>query len=61
MRGDACGVRTYRLSGQICFATAEARQGMTEEVIGMNEATATLVERLGVHDKRGASFPRTAH
>jgi SulP family sulfate permease len=33
------------------------RQGMTVEVIGLNEASATLVERFGRHDKPGASLP----
>lgn len=31
------------------------------EVIGMNEATATMVERLATHDKEGAAFQVAAH
>ncbi len=31
------------------------------EIIGMNEATATMVERLAVHDKEGAILKALAH
>ena len=30
------------------------KAGLTVDVIGMNRATATLVDRFGVHDKPGA-------
>lgn len=90
----ATGTRTYRVSGEIFFATAEAfhsafdfreelarvvidvsqshfwditainaldrvvlkfrHHGAAVEIVGMNEASATLVERLAVHDKKGA-------
>ncbi|THF84341.1 SulP family inorganic anion transporter [Deinococcus sp. KSM4-11] len=30
------------------------RQGVTPELVGLNEASATLIDRLGVHDKPGA-------
>ena len=30
------------------------REGAEVEIIGMNEASETLVEKLGVHDKPGA-------
>ncbi|NKF23379.1 SulP family inorganic anion transporter [Solimonas marina] len=86
--------RTYRITGQVFFASAEAfadgfdfahpaeqvridlthahfwdlsavgaldkvvlrlrRRGVDVEVIGLNEASATLIDRLGVHDKPGA-------
>lgn len=96
-RNDATAVRTYQVSGQIFFATAEAfhaafdfreedlngvvidlkashfwditsinaldrvvlkfrHHGIPVEVIGINEATATMIERLGVHDKPGATL-----
>ncbi|MEH3148130.1 MAG: SulP family inorganic anion transporter [Methylobacterium frigidaeris] len=92
--GDA---RTYRVSGQIFFATAEAfhaafdfrevdlsrvvvdltaahfwdisavnaldrvvlkfrHHGVAVEITGMNEASATMVERLATHDKPGAAL-----
>ncbi|WP_298955278.1 SulP family inorganic anion transporter [uncultured Methylobacterium sp.] len=92
--GDA---RTYRVSGQIFFATAEAfhaafdfreedlsrvvvdlsaahfwdisainaldrvvlkfrHHGIAVEITGMNEASATMVERLATHDKPGAAL-----
>ncbi|TCZ66132.1 SulP family inorganic anion transporter [Roseicella aquatilis] len=91
---EASGVRTYRVTGQIFFATAEAfhaafdfrdkpeavaidvhaahfwditginaldrvvlkfrHQGVPVEIIGMNEASQTLVDRLGQHDKPDA-------
>lgn len=87
-------VRTYRVTGQVFFASAEAflarfdfkevvervridvsrahfwdlsavgaldkavikfrREGAEVELVGMNEASATLVDRLGVHDKPDA-------
>jgi SulP family sulfate permease len=90
----ADGVRTYRVTGQIFFATAEAfhsafdfreplqrvvidvhaahfwdltginaldrvvlkyrHHGVAVEIIGMNEASQTLVDKLGTHDKPGA-------
>lgn len=94
-RDEGSLVRTYRVTGQIFFATAEPfhnafdfreedleriiidlsaahlwditsinaldrialkfrHHGMTVDVVGMNQATATLVERLGSHDKPGA-------
>jgi len=31
-------------------------RGVSAEVVGMNAASATLVERLGVHDKPGAAL-----
>jgi SulP family sulfate permease len=90
-------VRTYRVSGQIFFATAEAfhaafdfreddltgvvidlhaahfwditginaldrvvlkfrHNGVKVEIVGLNEASATLVERLATHDKPGAAM-----
>jgi len=99
---DAGAVRTYRVTGQIFFATAEAfhsafdfreedlkgvvidlhaahfwdissinaldrvvlkfrHHGIPVEVTGMNEATATMVERLGTHDKAGAALSAAGH
>lgn len=93
----AAGVRSYQISGQIFFATAEAfhsafdfreedlngiiidlsashfwdissigaldrvvmkfrRHDIPVEVVGMNAATASMVERLGMHDKRPVSL-----
>jgi SulP family sulfate permease len=92
----ASGVRRYRVSGQIFFATAEAfhsafdfrekpegvvidlldahfwdisainaldrvvlkfrHHGVPVEIAGMNEASRTLVDRVGLHDKPGASL-----
>lgn len=101
-RDEARAVRTYKVIGQIFFATAEAfhsafdfreedlrgvvldltaahfwdvtsvnaldrvvlkfrHQGIPVEVIGMNEATATMVERLGTHDKPGAALAAPGH
>jgi SulP family sulfate permease len=101
-RDEARAVRTYRVTGQIFFATAEAfhaafdfreedlagvvidlqashfwditsinaldrvvlkfrHHGVPVEIIGMNEATATMVERLATHDKAGATFASPAH
>jgi SulP family sulfate permease len=37
------------------------REGAEIEVIGMNAASATLVDRLGVHDKSGAVDQLSAH
>ena len=95
-------VRTYRVTGQIFFATAEAfhtafdfreedlkgvvidlstahfwdltsvnaldrvvlkfrHHGIPVELIGMNEATRTLVEKLGTHDKAGAALGASGH
>ncbi len=99
---EARRVRTYRVRGQIFFATAEAFHGAFDfreaglrgividlsaahfwditsisaldrvvlkfrhhdipvEVVGMNEATATMVERLGTHDKAGAALGAPGH
>jgi SulP family sulfate permease len=101
-RDDAAGVRTYAITGQIFFATAEAfhsafdfreedlkgvvidlhashfwdissisaldrvvlkfrRHGIPVEVVGMNEATANMVERLGTHDKPDAILQAPGH
>ena len=101
-RDEARAVRTYRVTGQIFFATAEAfhaafdfreeglrgisidlsaahfwditsinaldrvvlkfrHHGIPVEVTGMNEATATMVERLGTHDKAGAGLSAATH
>jgi sulfate permease, SulP family len=101
-RDDARAVRTYRVTGQIFFATAEAfhsafdfreedlagvvidlqashfwditsinaldrvvlkfrHHGIPVEIVGMNEATATMVERLATHDKAGAALVSPAH
>jgi sulfate permease, SulP family len=101
-RDEAGAVRTYRITGQIFFATAEAfhsafdfreedlrgviidlhaahfwditsinaldrvvlkfrHHDIPVEVIGMNEATATMVERLGTHDKAGAALGAPGH
>ncbi|RZK97040.1 MAG: SulP family inorganic anion transporter, partial [Methylobacterium sp.] len=95
-------VRTYRVTGQIFFATAEAFHGAFEfreagltgivldltaahfwdisgvnaldrvvlkyrhhgvavEIVGMNAATATMVERLGTHQKPGAALAAGSH
>jgi SulP family sulfate permease len=37
------------------------REGATVELLGMNEASATIVDRLGVHDKPGALDKLMAH
>ena len=101
-RDDVRAVRTYQVTGQIFFATAEAfhsafdfreedlkgvvidlhaahfwditsinaldrvvlkfrHRGIPVEVIGMNEATATMVERLGTHGKLGAALSAPGH
>ena len=95
-------VRTYRVTGQIFFATAEAfhgafdfreagltgvvvdltaahfwdisginaldrvvlkyrHHGVAVEIVGMNAATATMVERLGTHQKPGATLTAGSH
>ena len=96
----ASATRTYRIEGQVFFASAGAfteaidlteplkrlvidvhnahfwdisaiaaldkvvlkarRHGMTVEIIGLNEASATMVERFGTHDKADAAAPATA-
>jgi SulP family sulfate permease len=93
---EAARTRTYRISGQIFFATAEAfhsafdfreeltgvvidlgeahfwdltavnaldrvvlkfrHHGVAVEIAGLNAASTTLVEKLGVHDKQGATL-----
>ena len=37
------------------------REGTSVEVIGLNEASATLVDRFGIHDKPGAEAQLAAH
>jgi SulP family sulfate permease len=39
----------------------ERRRGLEVEVVGLNEASATMVERYGVHDKEDAGMLPTAH
>jgi SulP family sulfate permease len=98
---DSAGVRIYRVTGQIFFATAEAfhnafdfreelkavtidvhaayfwditginaldrvvlkfrHYGVAVEIVGMNEASQTLVDRLALHDKLGAALPAGGH
>jgi SulP family sulfate permease len=93
--------RTYTVTGQVFFASAEAfadafdvreaiervvidvsgahiwdltavaaldrvvlkfrREGTEVEILGMNEASATLVDRLAIHDKPGAAERLAAH
>ncbi len=101
-RDGATAVRTYTVTGQIFFATAEAlhsafdfreadlkgvvidlsaahfwditsinaldrvvlkfrHHGIPVEVVGMNAATATMVERLGTHDKPDAALAAPGH
>jgi SulP family sulfate permease len=101
-RDEAKAVRTYKVTGQIFFATAEAfhsafdfreddlkgvvidlhashfwditsinaldrvvlkfrHHDIPVEIIGMNEATATMVERLGTHHREGASLASSGH
>ncbi len=101
-REEDTAVRTYTVTGQIFFATAEAfhtafdfreedlkgvvidlsaahfwdltsvnaldrvvlkfrHHGISVELIGMNEATRTLVDRLGTHDKAGATLGAPGH
>ncbi|WP_439572469.1 SulP family inorganic anion transporter [Phreatobacter sp.] len=102
VRGETSTVRTYTVTGQIFFATAEAfhsafdfreedltgividvhashfwditsvnaldrvvlkfrHHGIPVEIIGMNEATATMVERLGTHQREGATLAAPGH
>ncbi len=102
MRDDTTCVRTYHITGQLFFATAEAFHGAFDfreedlkgviidlhvahfwditsitaldrvvlkfrhhnipvEIIGMNDATATMVERLATHDKDGAVYSAAKH
>ncbi|GJE15478.1 SulP family inorganic anion transporter [Methylobacterium marchantiae] len=102
VRDEASGIRTYRVGGQIFFATAEAfhsafdfreddltgvtidlaashfwditsinaldrvvlkfrHHGIPVEIAGMNEATATLVDRVGTHQKPGAVLAGSGH
>lgn len=99
---EPAGVRTYNVTGQIFFATAEAfhsafdfreedlrrvvidlqaahfwditsinaldrvvlkfrHHDVPVEIVGMNHATATMVERLGTHDKLGAAVGEPGH
>lgn len=98
---EAARVRSYRVSGQIFFATAETfhnsfdfreevqgvvidlndahfwditainaldrvvlkfrHHGVAVEITGMNAASRTLVDRLGVHDKPGAVLTAGGH
>lgn len=98
---DEGRLRTYRISGQVFFASADRfvaafdyrevidrvridvsrahfwditaisaldkvvikfrREGTEVEVIGMNEASATLVDRFAVHDKDGADMLTGVH
>jgi sulfate permease, SulP family len=37
------------------------RLGMIMEVVGLNEASATIVERLALHDKEGAAVSELGH
>jgi len=101
-RDASKAVRTYHVTGQIFFATAEAFHAAFDfreedlkgvvidlhaahfwditsinaldrvvlkfrhhtipvEIIGMNEATATMVERLATHDKNGAASGALGH
>jgi SulP family sulfate permease len=101
-RDEVGAVRTYKVNGQIFFATAEAfhsafdfreeelkqvvidlhdahfwditsigaldrvvlkfrHHDIPVEIVGMNEATATMVERLGTHDKVGAALGEPGH
>lgn len=101
-RDDATSVRTFRVSGQIFFATAEAfhaafdfreddlrgvvldlhdshfwdissigaldrvvlkfrHHDVPVEIVGMNEATATMVDRVGVYDKDDAVLTFGGH
>lgn len=102
VRDEAKAVRTYTVTGQIFFATAEAfhsafdfreedlkgvvidlhdshfwditsinaldrvvlkfrHHDISVEIIGMNEATANMVERVGTHHREGASLGSPAH
>jgi SulP family sulfate permease len=37
------------------------RDGAEVEIVGMNEASETIVDRLAIHDKPGATDKLTAH
>ena len=37
------------------------REGANVEVIGLNAASATMVDRFGLHDKEGAEIQLGAH
>jgi SulP family sulfate permease len=99
---DTEGVRTYRVTGQLFFATAEAfhgafdfreeglkavvidvhaahfwditginaldrvvlkfrHHGLPIEIIGINEASQSMVDRLALHDKQGAALEVGGH
>jgi SulP family sulfate permease len=99
---DAAGVRTYSVTGQLFFATAEAfhsafdfreeglkavvidvhaahlwdisginaldrvvlkfrHHDLPVEIIGVNEASQTMVDRLAQHDKPGAAATANVH
>ena len=101
-RGEGASVRTYVVSGQIFFATAEAfhsafdfreedlasvtidlsashfwditsinaldrvilkfrHHGISVELVGVNEATATLIDKLASHNKPGAKLSTAGH
>ncbi len=96
-RDEGTAIRTYRVTGQIFFATAEAfhaafdfreedlkavvidltashfwditsinaldrvvlkfrHHDIPVEIVGINQATATMIERLATHDKPGAAL-----
>ncbi|MHC2000782.1 SulP family inorganic anion transporter [Methylobacterium sp. CM6241] len=102
VRDEASRIRTYRVTGQIFFATAEAfhsafdfreddltgvvidlsashfwditsisaldrvvlkfrHHGIPVEIVGMNTATTTLVDRVGTHRKPGAALAGPGH
>ena len=102
VRDEASRIRTYRVTGQIFFATAEAfhsafdfreddlngvvidlsashfwditsisaldrvvlkfrNHGIPVEIVGMNTATTTLVDRVGTHQKPGAALAGPGH
>ncbi|MBO1020082.1 SulP family inorganic anion transporter [Methylobacterium sp. SD274] len=102
VRDEASRIRTYRVTGQIFFATAEAfhsafdfreddlngvvidlsashfwditsisaldrvvlkfrHHGIPVEIVGMNTATTTLVDRVGTHQKPGAALAGSGH
>ncbi|WP_311275057.1 SulP family inorganic anion transporter [Methylobacterium sp. WCS2018Hpa-22] len=102
VRDEASRIRTYRVTGQIFFATAEAfhsafdfreddltgvvidlsashfwditsisaldrvvlkfrHHGIPVEIVGMNTATTTLVDRVGTHQKPGAALAGPGH
>ncbi|MCX4073203.1 SulP family inorganic anion transporter [Aeromonas caviae] len=60
-------VRTYLVRGQVFFASAEQflasfdfREEVEKVVIGLNDASATLVDRFAIHDKRQEGEPLLA-